>query len=566
MNMNETAPGPQRPTGIPTAGYLARQRSSLGWRIAARIGFIFLIFGVAQFFVVRQIARRQFQALERTNLLDRTRQAFQSFEHEAAFLRTLTTATAAWRDTYDFAASPTKGYLERNFGGEWPELYDIDFVLMVGLDGRRIWSSDGHPTFKVRPPEAFLGERFPANSPYLFPGGETPGPSSVFVGMVGSPDSAWIYCAHAITNDDLSAQPRGMLLFGRRIDKPTLDSYQSGEGDALSFVPMNEGPPRLDAGDRLSARGYPSLRAEWTAVRREGQHLVSYTPLGDLAGHPMAALRLSIPRGIEQAGDRMVWFTSFTLLAAALITLGAILLAVRATVIQPIARLASYFTSGGEGGEEILRASARRTDEIGVLAGQAGALIERIREQNMELENQANTDRLTGLANRRFFDTHISKELRRLLRHLRGNAHGGLMAVAVIDVDHFKLYNDTYGHMAGDACLRALAETIQGCIFRPGDLACRFGGEEFILVLPETDEAGALVVAESVRAAVAGMVLPHGASPVAEFVTVSVGAAAEHVGEGFRIEHLIELADRALYAAKQQGRNRVVGNAMLGRS
>jgi diguanylate cyclase (GGDEF)-like protein len=298
-------------------------------------------------------------------------------------------------------------------------------------------------------------------------------------------------------------------------------------------------------------------------VRAEGDLLVSYTPFNDLAGKPLAALRLSVPRGIEQAGDRMVWFTSFTLLTGALITLGAILLAVRATVIRPIARLASYFTSEAEGGEAILQASARRTDEIGVLAVQAGALIERIREQNAELENQANTDRLTGLANRHFLETHINKELRRIGRHLRGNTMGGLMAVVLIDVDHFKLFNDTNGHMAGDACLRALAEAIQGCIFRPGDLACRFGGEEFILVLPETDEAGALVVAESVRTSIERMALPHATSRVASVVTVSVGAAASEVGEGFKIEHLIELADQALYAAKQQGRNRVVAHSSL---
>jgi diguanylate cyclase (GGDEF)-like protein len=178
-----------------------------------------------------------------------------------------------------------------------------------------------------------------------------------------------------------------------------------------------------------------------------------------------------------------------------------------------------------------------------------------------ELESQANTDRLTGLANRRLFEVHTGKELRRLLRHLRGSSKGGYMAVAILDVDHFKLYNDTQGHLAGDACLRALASGIQGCICRPGDLACRFGGEEFILVLPETDEAGALVVAESARAGVERLALPHPASPVSSVVTISAGVAAVEVSQGFRIETLIELADKALYAAKQGGRNRVVGSS-----
>lgn len=181
-----------------------------------------------------------------------------------------------------------------------------------------------------------------------------------------------------------------------------------------------------------------------------------------------------------------------------------------------------------------------------------------------ELENQANTDRLTGLANRRLLDTHVGKELRRMLRHARGGPHGGLLAVVVIDVDHFKRYNDTYGHTAGDVCLRAVAEAIQGCIARPGDLACRFGGEEFVLVLPETDEGGALVVAESVRARVEALARPHASSPVADVVTISAGAAAMDVGKGLQIEQLIELGDRALYEAKQHGRNRVQGYSALG--
>jgi len=180
-----------------------------------------------------------------------------------------------------------------------------------------------------------------------------------------------------------------------------------------------------------------------------------------------------------------------------------------------------------------------------------------------ELESQANTDRLTGLANRRLFESRTHQELRRMLRQRHGKSHPDQLAVVMLDVDHFKLYNDAYGHMAGDACLRAIAEAVQSCTHRPGDLACRFGGEEFLLLLPDTDEAGALVVAESVRVVVEGAALPHAASPVAKVVTVSLGAAASEIVETFRIEALIEQADQALYAAKKGGRNRVVGHSVL---
>lgn len=543
---------------------LSGQRSSLGWRIASRIAAIFLLFGLVQFFLVREITRRQFQAIERTNLLDRTRQVFLTFDREAAALKTITASTAAWRDTYDFAARPTEGYLERNFGGDWPKVYHVDFVLFVGVDGKRIWSSEGYPTFTLSGPPAFAAERFETTDPFLFPKGGPPWPSDEFIGLIGSGDRTWIYCAHAITNDDLTAAPRGMLLFGRNIDQKTLSSFTFGHRDDLTLVDPGRTPAPGVSDDHLITGEFPAFGGTRTAIRREGDTIVSYSPINDAGGRLLAALRLSIPRSTEAAGARLVWLMSISLLVIAFITLGVILIAVRTTVILPISRLASFFTAQAEGREEILKITARRGDEIGVLAERASALMTKVKEQNAELENQANTDRLTGLANRRRFESHIGQELRRILRYRRGNAHRNQLAVVIIDVDHFKLYNDANGHMAGDACLRALAETIQACTHRPGDLACRFGGEEFILVLPDTDEAGALVVAETTRAAVQGLSLPHPTSPVVSVVTVSIGAAAEEVAEGFDIGPLIERADQALYAAKHAGRNRVVGSSSLG--
>jgi diguanylate cyclase (GGDEF)-like protein len=131
------------------------------------------------------------------------------------------------------------------------------------------------------------------------------------------------------------------------------------------------------------------------------------------------------------------------------------------------------------------------------------------------------------------------------------------VALVMADVDHFKRYNDTYGHMAGDQCLKAVADALHACAARPGDLACRFGGEEFVLLLPDTDRAGGVTVAEAARAAVVRAALPHRASPVAEVVTVSLGVADAEVTESLALEALLEAADQALYAAKNQGRNRV---------
>ncbi len=171
---------------------------------------------------------------------------------------------------------------------------------------------------------------------------------------------------------------------------------------------------------------------------------------------------------------------------------------------------------------------------------------------NGTLEKLALQDGLTGLANRRQFDVTLGNEFSRAMRA------GSTLAFIMIDVDCFKQYNDLYGHAAGDDSLRAISKTIRMVTpKRPGDLAARYGGEEIGILLPNTDLAGATAVAERVRRAVADMLLPHAASPHG-IVTISAGVAAMAPRRGGDTPAmLMELADKALYAAKLAGRNRV---------
>jgi diguanylate cyclase (GGDEF)-like protein len=165
---------------------------------------------------------------------------------------------------------------------------------------------------------------------------------------------------------------------------------------------------------------------------------------------------------------------------------------------------------------------------------------------------KARIDGLTQIANRRRFDEYLTQEWS---RHIRMQQP---LSLLICDVDHFKLYNDGQGHQAGDECLKSVAKAINRC-YRAGDLVARYGGEEFAMVLPQTNHAGAMQVAERVRAAVAAAALPHPSSPVCDRVTVSIGVASitppPQVPSDARA--LIQQADRHLYLAKKLGRNRV---------
>ncbi|MBA4111209.1 MAG: hypothetical protein C0487_16635 [Leptothrix sp. (in: Bacteria)] len=179
-------------------------------------------------------------------------------------------------------------------------------------------------------------------------------------------------------------------------------------------------------------------------------------------------------------------------------------------------------------------------------------LVKALSEVNLKLQQLSRVDVLTGLFNRRHFQEYLQDLWQRA-------KHGGTeVAIIMMDVDHFKPYNDHYGHPAGDECLRQVAIVMQNSLRKPGDMVARYGGEEFIAVLPDTSLALALQAAERLRNAVEGMAMAHEASPNLPVVTVSLGVACCNAAmPGATPDSLISRADRALYDAKHQGRNRV---------
>ena len=185
-----------------------------------------------------------------------------------------------------------------------------------------------------------------------------------------------------------------------------------------------------------------------------------------------------------------------------------------------------------------------------LLAGQIKRAETMLRMANAHLQRTAMQDPLTSIGNRRLFDSVLERERRRAARTEQS------LALLMLDVDHFKSFNDTYGHQAGDACLQSIASTIAGLAQRPADLAARYGGEEFAILLPETDTAGAFALAERTQEAIRKLQIPH-QHGLDGLVTVSIGVAVvwPRSPDGANSD-LVHLADTALYAAKAQGRNR----------
>jgi len=213
--------------------------------------------------------------------------------------------------------------------------------------------------------------------------------------------------------------------------------------------------------------------------------------------------------------------------------------------------------------QELRHGAAFDPDRFDVFVKEYGRLLRQLRRatkvsdratgnlhtSNEDLVGKVHFDALTGLYNRRFMEECLKRVIRTAARS------GSCLSVMIMDVDFFKRYNDTYGHSEGDACLKAVAETIAGCLSRTDDFAVRYGGEEFVVVLPNTDETGARVIANKILEAIRARNIPHEKNDAAECVTISIGLTMGYIEYGHTGEDYIRRADAALYQSKKNGRN-----------
>lgn len=191
-------------------------------------------------------------------------------------------------------------------------------------------------------------------------------------------------------------------------------------------------------------------------------------------------------------------------------------------------------------------------ERIAAMKARLSEINQELQNVNAVLESMAKIDGLTQVSNRRSFDERIEVELARCRRQRSP------LSMILCDIDCFKQYNDTYGHLAGDNCLKKVAKAIDGQFARATDMVARYGGEEFVVLLPDTHVNDALRMAQAMLTAVTGLQIPHRTSKAGEHVSISVGVASANGYEQINKTQLIERADGALYEAKENGRNQAV--------
>ncbi|MBV2129574.1 GGDEF domain-containing protein [Arsukibacterium indicum] len=304
----------------------------------------------------------------------------------------------------------------------------------------------------------------------------------------------------------------------------------------------------------LSEQGIFSLReAELSNIARATgkanflRSLVTdYASETELNAYQSAASLMQLSQQSSIALQRQNQF-SFGLALAAILLLLAIMFYTQKRVIKRLKLLNKKVLAGsGFEDDDILFAS---NDEIADIARSFTEYRKTVAAQQTALERQSLTDGLTGIANRRHFDSQLNSAVAMAKRMQQP------LAVLLLDVDHFKAYNDSYGHLAGDDTLKAIAKTLADTLQRQIDLVARYGGEEFACILPNTSPEQAKIMAEQLRLDVLALMLPHHASPTAGFITISLGISCLLPGQDISDKVLLNQADKALYQAKSQGRN-----------
>lgn len=352
-------------------------------------------------------------------------------------------------------------------------------------------------------------------------------------------------CYRPLLASDGSGPARGTVLIGRWVSQAMLTRVRSETGLAFTLAVRPEGI--RDRGN--TQRPVSGFQSEGLTLREEPERIHVETRVMGMNGRHIGTLHLDWPRESLQRARGTLQLVNLSMVA--LIALTAVLLIVvcdwlLVRRLQAMRRdLGAILAHESWDGQ----VHTQRHDELTDLAHYINHMLDIIRAKIAQVQEQSLTDPLTALANRRRFDMGVTS----MLAHCKRDGQSG--ALVLFDIDHFKRYNDTYGHPQGDAVLVRFAQCLRDVARRPGDLPARLGGEEFAILMPLTDGDGARYCAERARAAMQALAIAHSGNESWGVVTVSAGLAL--IAPGDSAETLYSRADAALYAAKHAGRNQL---------
>ncbi|MBV8465064.1 MAG: diguanylate cyclase [Burkholderiales bacterium] len=517
-------------------------RFGIRWKMTVLFAAGFFIMAAAGLLLLRQSLIPSFTQLEQGSARSDAARMIASIDAELGYLDTLVLDWANWNDLYEYVQSPNNRFVDANLVPESLRNSSLSLVLIADTRGRII-RQDAIDERYARPIPIPLTGR---DGEYILRLMLAQGPSSG-CGFANTAVGLMALCWRPILRSDFTGPSVGKLVMGRLLSETRWNSLR--QRTDLNFIFRNTpSPATID--ERWPLPNHPGYIATHDIdVHYTQRGLIIDYGLEDLAGKHLGCLQLVLERTIYLQGQNVLKRSAILLALVMAAAVGLLIIAMKYWFVDPVRRLEAELATIRLDQHLDKRLGNHGQDEVGHLAEEINGLLRVIEMQVEQLEQLSSTDSLTALANRRAFDTRIDEEL---ARHRRNR---GPMALMLIDIDFFKQYNDHYGHPAGDHVLRRLAGVLNGAVNRQTDHVSRLGGEEFAVLLPQTDATGAEKVAARLQRNLAEQAITHAYGLSDHHLTISIGIAVmTDMTES--AESLISRADHALYQAKANGRNR----------
>ena len=448
---------------------------------------------------------------------------------------------ANWTGLHEYLLDRGPAFRQKELALKVLTVAEVDFLVLLDLESQLI---------EVIEVPGRQGDT-PATDTVLaqsraYPALAKASPRSRDCGVIKAAQRVAQVCVSPVFKSGGEGNPSGFVVAGEWVDEALIQQIAELSGARFSVVDLPT--PALSV--PAQHLGEPVFKKEAVKLVTHERFLELHYPMNNIFGQPIAEIRMEWPRLHEQLADFSLNATQGMVIGLMLVCGVVLVLLLDMVVVRRLKLLQEELAGIVDSRRWAGTVSVRGEDELAELARYTQEVVAVVRHQVHELKNLSLTDTLTGLANRRAFNERLDHILAQYARQKLS------AALILMDVDHFKKYNDTYGHPAGDEALKTIARCLRTSLRRELDMPARLGGEEFGVLLQGVTSEQACAAAEHIRLALHNMALAHEANPPLKVMTMSLGVAV--VTDADNATTLYHRADAALYQAKHEGRNRVV--------
>lgn len=511
---------------------------------------LFLIVTISEFFVQRYFVYNAFVTLEKEDAENDMNRITQALDNEITHLNNLNNDWATWDDSYSFVDNKNDKFIESNLSDYIFSQTGLDVIYIVDNKMNVVW---GKIYDKYKKSEVFLDEipndLFPENHPLLIGDyRENNLPSVRKTGIFNTEKGPLLVSIELILTSKGKGPPNGYMIMGIFINEELINKIIDQTKVSFEIIYLYNEPQVIPYQEVIEGLEETILYFEIDETNNDSYNLYKY--YRDIEKNPSFIIKSKFPRSISVHGKKVIAFATIYLIATGVIVLFVIILLVNRYAVNPLYVLDKHMIEIIKKNDFSIRIKSNRNDEIGDLSNAFDFFIGKIEAQKKQLEDLSTIDGLTNIANRRKFDCTLMSEFE---RHKRFRS---TIALLLIDVDYFKLYNDFYGHQAGDECLKKIGALLEKYSKRAGELAARYGGEEFVLIYSNCKKEDVLNISNNLIQDVKALNIEHKKSEITDHVTFSIGIALYVPEIGDDPSVIIKMADEALYKSKNKGRNR----------